>query len=134
MNRRHFMGRSVLGAAAASVQKPWANAARFWTGDIPSSSSAIRYIREGIPSFEIPAYRGQTYMDQVPDTLDITERAKLGIHTLTSITDPGADYQIYWGVNLLRNPPVMEHQFDDYHVQVVEGILEALPLRCGTED
>lgn len=132
MNRRHFVRASLLGgaatAAAASVPKSWAKAAALWSDTARAGVSPIKYIREDIPSFEIPAYRGKTYEDLVPNTLDIAERAKLGIHALTSITDPAADYQIYWAVNLLRNPPVMQHEFDDYHVQVVEGFLEALPL------
>jgi hypothetical protein len=130
MNRRHFIHRSLLGAAgtAALVPKTWAKAAALWGENSASSASTIKYIREDIPAFEIPPYRGKTYEDLVPDTLDIAERARLGIHALTSIPDPTADYQIYWWVNLLRNPPVMQHQFSDYKVQVVEGFLEALPL------
>jgi hypothetical protein len=130
MNRRNFVRKSVLGlagTAVASVTKTWAKAALPSINNT-SIASSIQYIRDSIPAFEIPAYRGKTYVDLVPDTLDLAERAKLGVHALTSITDPAADYQIYWAVNLLRNPPVMEHQFDDYHVQVVEGFLEALPL------
>ena len=132
MNRRQFVRRSLFGAAgcvaAAAAPKRWAKAAALLTDTPAPSASRIRYIREAIPAFEIPLYRGKTYEDLVPDTLDIAERAKLSIHALTSITDPAADYQIYWAVDLLRNPPFMQHQFDDYHVQVVEGFLEALPL------
>jgi len=40
-------------------------------------------------------YRGQSYQDKVPDTLDIAERARLAVHALPSITDPDADYEIY---------------------------------------
>jgi len=130
MNRRHFIRRSMLGTAgvlaASAVPKGWTALA---SDRSPATSlSPIKYIRNDIPGFEIPAYRGKMYEDLVPDTLDIAERAKLGIHALTSITDPAADYQIYWAVNLRQNPPIMQHQFDDYHVQVVEGFLEALPL------
>jgi hypothetical protein len=128
MNRRLFLRRSLLSTALASVPKTWANAANLLNSRTTGSSSPIQYIRNDIPSFEIPAYHGQTYTDLVPDTLDIAERARLGVHVLTAITDPAADRQIYWAVNLRRNPPVMEHQFDDYHVQVVEGFLESLPL------
>src|SRR6267142_707954 len=130
MNRRHFVRRSMLGTAgvlaASAVPNGWTALA---SDRSPAASpSPIKYMRNDIPGFEIPAYRGKMYEDLVPDTLDIAERAKLGIHALTATTDPAADYQIYWAVNLRRNPPVMEHQFDDYHVQVVEGFLEALPL------
>jgi hypothetical protein len=130
MNRRHFLHRSLAatGGAAAFMSKAGARTLAAHGGRPDTAPSKIGYIRPEIPTFEIPAYRGKRYEDTVPATLDITERAKLGVHVLTSITDPAADYQIYWAANLFRNPPVMEHQFDDYHVQVVEGFLEALPL------
>jgi hypothetical protein len=87
----------------------------------------IQYIRGKIPEFEIPPYRGVQYEDTVPDTLDIAERAKLGINLLTSITDPNADYEVYWLVDFSRNPPVMIHDFNDW-VMNGEGLMEALPL------
>jgi hypothetical protein len=87
----------------------------------------IGYIRKDTPVFEIPPCRGARYPDSVPDTLDIAERAELGIHALTSVTDPRADYEIYFGVSVLRNPPVMAHDFSDW-CQNVESMMEALPL------
>ena len=50
----------------------------------------------------------------MPDTLDLAERARLGVHVLTSIADPQADYEIYWGVNFYRNPAVVWHDFNDW--------------------
>jgi Beta-L-arabinofuranosidase, GH127 len=87
----------------------------------------VEYIRANAPDFSIPPYRGAQYSDSVPDTLDIAERAKLGIHVLTSITDPRADDEIYWLVDFSRNPPVMLHDFNDW-VTNCEGLMEALPL------
>jgi hypothetical protein len=87
----------------------------------------IRYIRDRAPEFHLPPYRGERYQDTVPDTLDLAERAKLGIHLLTAITDPKAGYEVYWAANFLRNPPVMAHDFNDW-VQNCEGMMEALPL------
>src|SRR5216684_2089345 len=60
-------------------------------------------------------------------TLDIGERARLGVHVLTSITDPEVDDEIYWSCHFFRNPPAMEHDFNDW-VQNQEGLMEALPL------
>jgi len=88
---------------------------------------AIQYINAGAPHFDIPPYTGARYEDTVPDTLDLEERAKLGIHVLTSITDPRADDEIYWLVDFSRNPPVMQHDFSDW-VLNCEGLMEALPL------
>jgi hypothetical protein len=75
----------------------------------------------------VPGYRGQSYADLVPDTFDIAERARLGVHALTSITDSAADYEIYGACHFFRNPPVMDHDFNDW-VQNQEGLMEALPL------
>jgi len=88
---------------------------------------AVQYVRTEIPRFSIPPYRGERYSDKVPDTLDLTERAKLGINVLTSITDPEADHEIYWLTDVFRNPPIMLHDFNDW-VQNQEGLMEALPL------
>src|SRR5215471_16247399 len=108
MNRRHFLHRSLAatGGAAAFMSKPGARTLAAHGGSPATTPSKVGYIRPEIPAFEIPAYRGKRYEDTVPATLDITERARLGVHVLTSITDPAADYQIYWAVNLFRNPPV----------------------------
>ena len=93
-------------------------------GEMPSDAGqrnwVIRYIRDSAPEFHIPPYRGERYEDTVPDTLDIAERAKLGIHLLTAITDPRAGYEIYWSANFLRNPPIMSHDFNDW-VQNSQG-------------
>jgi hypothetical protein len=94
----------------------------------------IEYIRTQIPTFDIPPYRGQSYEDKVPETLDIAERARLGLSALTSIPDPEADYEIYWTVDFFRNPPAMAHAWDDW-IQYQEGFAEALPLlRVATGD
>jgi hypothetical protein len=89
--------------------------------------SGTVYIRDSAPQFEIPPYRGQRYMDNVPDTLDLAKRAKLAINALTSITDPSMDFEVFWFGNFYRNPPVLMHDFND-RVQLAKGLQEALPL------
>jgi hypothetical protein len=96
-------------------------------GTPPAENWKIEYIREKIPEFDISPYRGARYEDRVPDTLDIAERAKLGINCLTGITDPKADCEIFVAVDFFRNPPVMGHEFGDW-CQNVEGMIESLPL------
>jgi hypothetical protein len=100
-------------------------------GEVPADAGQrnwiIRYIRDSAPEFHIPPYRGERYEDTVPDTLDIAERAKLGVHLLTAIADPRAGYEIFWSANFLRNPPIVSHDFNDW-VQNVAGMMEALPL------
>lgn len=40
------------------------------------------YIQPEIPHTDMPAYGGERYEATVPDTLDLAERARLGIHGL----------------------------------------------------
>lgn len=93
----------------------------------PGERLNIQYARQEIPSFDIPPYRGESYEDTVPDTLDIADRATLGINAVTRITDPAADYEIYMWVSAFHNPPIMTHDFNDW-CRLVEGIMEGLPL------
>lgn len=96
------------------------------TVEAPGKSS-IRYIRDTAPAFEIPPYTGARYEDTVPDTPDIAEHAKFGVQVLTSITDPSADYEVFWTAHFDQNPPTLGHDYNDW-VQNCEGLMEALPL------
>jgi hypothetical protein len=120
MDRREFIQDSLMvaGGALLPAHRAWAYTAE---------KLNIEYIREKAPAFEIPPYRGARYEDKVPDTLDIAERARLGINCLTGITDPNADHEIFWFVDFHRNPPVMVHDFNDW-CQNVEGMFESLAL------
>ncbi len=84
------------------------------------------YMRDSIPSFDLPSYPGQCYQTLVPATFDIQERADLAVHGLTGITDPEKDYDLYWWVTIGSNPPFMTHRPNDIHNQV--GFHAALPL------
>jgi hypothetical protein len=122
MNRREFVGGGLLALAATHT-----------LGLSKSSTSPrsaklnIPYIRDTAPAFSVPPYRGQSYEDTVPDTLDLTERLRLAVHASTSIADPAADSEVYWLVDFLRNPSVMVHDFNDWVLQL-EGLLEGVPL------
>lgn len=94
---------------------------------LPTGKLSVQYVREDIPSFQLPTAKGSRYTDTIPDTLDIAERAELCINTMTSITDGNADDEVYWLATFYQNPPVMRHDFSDW-VQSVEGMMEALPL------
>jgi hypothetical protein len=52
----------------------------------------IGYIRPEIPAFELLPYQGERYKTMAPDTLELQDRARLAIYTMTEITDPLADY------------------------------------------
>jgi len=125
IDRREFLRASLL--ACGSVARPAGIKASDDAGSVNPGKLHILYAREKVPRFEIPSYRGQSYSDRIPDTLDIAERARLGVHALTSITDPNADFEIYGACHFFRNPPVMDHDFNDW-VQNQEGLMEALPL------
>ena len=85
---------------------------------MPPGKLKVQYIREEIPAFAAPVVQGLWYENSVPDTLDIAERAKLGINSLTSIADANANQEIYWLSDFFQNPPVMVHDFNDW-VQLV---------------
>ena len=85
----------------------------------------IGYIQEQTPEVPMPTYPGQRNDDTVPDTLDLAERAALGLNGLTNPTDPDADYEIYWRAAFNTNPPLMWHSESDI---VQAKFMEALPL------
>lgn len=128
MDRRTFvrnslatLGGSALGAGFGAG-RPSAPGGGNYPGQPP-----IKYFQDAVPAFEIPAYRGERYEDEIPDTLDIATRAELGVRVLTNIADPKLDYEVYWISQWDRNPAVMIHNNADW-VQSVEGLMEALPL------
>ena len=91
----------------------------------PTSEFSDVHIRQQIPSFEAPPYKGQSYEDTVPDTLDIQERISLAVQGLTGPTDPDRDHLIYFRVNFRSNPPSMSHGPADI---CQTKFMESLPL------
>jgi hypothetical protein len=128
MRRRDFLKASVAAVASPGLSRfPGLPFATVGVVGREPRKLHVEYARPKIPAFELPHLRGQHYDDVVPDTLDIAERSRLGLNVLTSITDPAADYEIYWLVDFFRQPSVMQHDFNDW-VQVGEGLMESLPL------
>ena len=121
MDRRKFLTDSLVGLGSSAM------AASLLSSKLRAENAGgkynIEYVRKQAPAFEIPPYRGQRYGDKVPDTLDIAERGKLAIHALASITDPEADEEIFWYMDIFRNPPIIRHDFSDW-VQVCEGLMK----------
>ena len=95
------------------------------TSEQQKKRTAIKYICEDIPPFEVPSYQGECYESLVPDTLELQERAAMAVNGLTGPTDPEADYEPYWMAFFGRNPPMMKHNHND-HVQA--KFMESLPL------
>jgi hypothetical protein len=130
MKRRNIVKNSLLASGWLALPRAMKSAFSASVADTTSTrSSALRveYIRDKIPRFEIPVYAGDAYRDRIPDTFDIAERSRLGVHALTAIADPKADCEIYGAANFFRNPATMVHDFNDW-TQNQEGFMEALPL------
>jgi hypothetical protein len=72
-------------------------------GEGGPTGSGIRYIRDKIPPVSCPSVEGQRTIQRVPDTLDLAERAALGVHGMTSCTDPKADHEIYYWMGMMNN-------------------------------
>lgn len=125
MDRRKFLRGSLAGLGGATMGPSLFGSTFQANGS--RDKYKFEYVRENIPEFQIPPYRGERYEDSVPDTLDLAERLKLAINAMTSITDPDADHEIFWHVDIFRNPVVMRHDMSDY-VQLISNFMEALPL------
>jgi len=73
----------------------------------------IRYINSGIPPFKTPQLNGTYYFDDIPDTLDLAERASLAVHGITEMTDPDSNCESYIAVLCGAKPPLMYHDIND---------------------
>jgi len=130
MDRRDFVRKSLLTLGSLSLPGGAASVATSCRGKTRPPQTGkrdIQYIRKAAPPFEIPAYRGASYEDTIPDTLDIAERCQFAINGVTRATDPDADYEIYFWVNPFHNPTIMKHDFSDCCL-MIEGIMEGVPL------
>jgi hypothetical protein len=63
----------------------------------------------------------------IPDTLDLADRARLGVNGLLGSMDPEADFDPYFLAFLLADPPYMTHYSSQYS-GVLPKYVEALPL------
>ena len=66
-----------------------------------------------VPAHELPAYKGQRYQAEVPDTLDLADRAALALNGIGGTIDPDGDYQMYFELYCNTNPPYMLHGGSD---------------------
>ncbi|MBI2844081.1 MAG: glycoside hydrolase family 127 protein [Armatimonadetes bacterium] len=53
---------------------------------------------------------GKRYESEVPDTLDLADRARLAINCLTGALDPDYGYEMYFVARFSSNPPFMHHE------------------------
>src|SRR5215469_8103405 len=83
----------------------------------PQPLGEIQYINRNPPAFKAPQYIGEYYDAVVPATLDLAERARLVIHGMTSMTNPHLDYEMYFIVNHMSDPPSMDMSPSDLDTQ-----------------
>jgi hypothetical protein len=137
MHRREFMRSALVGSAVVPMLRLVPGFVRERQSTEESGSTVgtnkIRYIREKIPAFDMPPYRGETYEDLVPDTYDLAHRAELAINNLTRQTDPALDYDIYILGVYYHNPPFLAHKLGDVVTQpYIEESLSLLRMIAGT--
>ena len=68
---------------------------------------------------------GPVNTDLMPATLDLADRARLAVNSMTEATDPQEDYRVYWKVTFRSNPPIMYHDFSD--TGIAAKFMECLP-------
>lgn len=73
----------------------------------PKAMGKIEYINPKPPAFQNPNYPGEYYEAIVPATLDLAERARLAAHAMTSMTNSNLDYEMYFPVAHMAQPPAM---------------------------
>jgi len=83
----------------------------------PTPPEPIGYINPEIPDVPAPIYEGDRYEALVPATFDLAERARLALHAMTEGLNPHCDFEAYWLVDLLGDPPWMFHDYSS-HVRV----------------
>jgi len=83
----------------------------------PTPPEPIGYINPVVPDIDKPVYEGKTYPALVPATLDLADRGRLAMHAMTEGLNPVCDYEAYWVIDLLSDPPWMFHDYSD-HVRV----------------
>ena len=70
----------------------------------------------------------------VPDTVDLSEMARLSVHAMTEATDPDADYEIYFWMLLHGKTPMMRHDMADMCIMKFQEGLPLLRQICGSRE
>jgi hypothetical protein len=75
---------------------------------------------------EVPSFPGERYEAEVPDTLDLAERAALAINAMTRVVVPEKDYEMCFVTEFRDDPPKLYLEWDG--IFNTGKFLEALPL------
>ncbi|MBN1918825.1 MAG: glycoside hydrolase family 127 protein [Verrucomicrobia bacterium] len=74
----------------------------------------------------VPAYAGERYEAEVPDTLDLVERAVLAINAMTRVGDADRDGELFFMTEFAEDPPKLYHEWSG--IFNTTKFLESLPL------
>ena len=89
VSRRSFLGSLAAGAAFS----PFMNAQR---SSSKPSQPRRPYADASLPPVQPRFTAGEVYEADMPDTLDLADRAALAINGLTRVADPRDDYTIFF--------------------------------------
>ena len=67
----------------------------------------IKHGDKSLPEIALPHFEGERYEVEIPDTLDLAERAGLAIQAITRMVDPKRNYALYCHAWFNRRPPVI---------------------------
>jgi hypothetical protein len=84
---------------------------------------------------DVPTTTGESYTAEVPDTLDLADRCRMGIHGLAGQTDPHCYYQMWFNVVWASPEPCMWHNGAD--ASCTPKFAESFPLlrtACGSKE
>ena len=75
----------------------------------PKSPTQSKDLNAGSAEVHVPPPEGERYEVEVPDTLDLAERAGYALNALIGMLDPNLNYEIWFHSFLGTNPPYMYH-------------------------
>ena len=92
----------------------------------------IVYKKEKAEPFDYVPPKGKLREVLVPDTVDISEMARLSIHAMTEVADPDADYEIFFWMLLHGKTPMMRHDMADMCIMKFQEGLPLMRQICGS--
>src|SRR5438093_843067 len=95
VSRRDFINRAGVGIAGTMFGR---NGKPASAPDVGVKDSRTK------PALNSPRLEGERYQATVPATLDLAERARLGIQHFMALTSEENDYEMYWGVQRWSYP------------------------------
>jgi len=79
-------------------------------------------------AIEVSSFTGERYEVEVPDTLDLGERARLAVNGMTNNLDPEHEYEMFFLVRITSDPPYMMHFCLGDMATCTPKYLESLPM------